>query len=86
MSNASIIEMITGILPEMTAAASAPLANVDKITLYGDGNQTKIVEDITTTISKIMSGIKDSTGIDVNNLLAGYIGGKVSSISAEQTD
>lgn len=76
MGEASIIEMLTTVLPEMTAAASAPLANVDKITLYGEGNQAKMVEDITTTVSKVMSAVKDSTGVDLSSVIAGFIGGK----------
>ena len=78
MTEASIVEMLTSILPEMTAAASAPLANVDKITLYGDGNQTKMVEDITNTVTKVISAVKDSTGLDLNSLLSGFLGGKIS--------
>ena len=77
MGEASIVEMIMTALPEMTAAASAPLSNVDSITMYGEGNQAKMVGDITTTVSKIISGVKDATGVDLGSMLAGYIGGKV---------
>lgn len=80
MKEASIVEMLTSVLPEMTAAASAPLSNVDSITLYGEGNQAKMVGDITTTVSQIMSAVKDSTGIDLGSLIAGFVGGKTATI------
>lgn len=76
MSDASIIEMIMNALPEMTAAAAAPLSQVDSITMYGDGNGAKMVGDITTSVSKIISGVKDATGVDIASLIAGYMSGK----------
>ena len=76
MKDASIVEMLMKALPEMTAAASAPLANVDSITMYGENNSSKLVGDITTTVSKVIHGVKDATGIDLGSMLAGYLGGK----------
>ena len=81
MKDASIVEMLMKALPEMTAAAAAPLANVDSITMYGDGNQAKMVGDITTTVSKVISGVKDATGVDLASLLAGFVGGKIANPS-----
>ena len=85
MGEASVIEMIMSALPQMTAAASAPLANVDSITMYGDNNSSKMVGDITTTLSKVMSGVKDSTGIDLSSLIAGFVGGKTATIGKQDS-
>lgn len=76
MGEASVIEMIMNALPEMTAAAAAPLAQVDSITMYGDGNGAKMVGDITTSVSKVIAGVKDATGVDIASLIAGYMTGK----------
>lgn len=76
MGEASVIEMIMTALPEMTAAAAAPLANVDNITMYGEGNGAKMVGDITTSVSKVIAGVKDATGVDIASLIAGYMSGK----------
>jgi len=76
MGEASVIEMIMNALPEMTAAAAAPLSQVDSITMYGDGNGAKMVGDITTSVSKVISGVKDATGVDIASLIAGYMSGK----------
>ena len=77
MGEASVLEMYFKAMPLIAEAVAAPLSNVDSITMYGDGNQAKMVQDITTTMSQIMAGVKDSTGIDPQALLAGFVGGKL---------
>lgn len=77
MGEASVLEMYFAAMPQIAQAVAAPLANVDSITMYGNDNQAKMVQDITTTINQIMKGVNDATGIDLNNVLAGYIGGKM---------
>lgn len=76
MGEASVLEMYFNALPQIVANASAPLANVDKITMYGEGNQQKLVGDIMTTTNQIIAGVQESTGIDLASVLAGYLGGK----------
>lgn len=76
MGEASILEMYLGALPEIVANAAAPLTNVDKITLYGEGNQAKLVGDVMKTSNQILEGLKESTGIDISQIIAGYVGGK----------
>ena len=36
--------------------------------------------------SQIMEGVKESTGIDVNALISGVIGGKIAAGAAKKTD
>ena len=77
MGEASVLEMYFQAMPLIAEAVAKPLSNVDSITMYGEGNQAKMVQDITTTMNQVMSGVKDATGIDPSALLAGFIGGKV---------
>lgn len=77
MGEASVLEMYFNAMPLIAKAVAEPLANVNSITMYGEGNQAKMVQDITTTMSQIMSGVKDATGIDPQSLLAGFMGGKI---------
>ena len=86
MKDASVIEMLMKALPEMTAAAAAPLSKVDKITFYGEGNQAKLVGDITTTVKKVMSAVEDSTGINLGTMLSGFLGAKAGADSAESNN
>ncbi len=79
MGEASIIEMYLAALPEVVKNAAAPLAQTDKIVMYGDGNSTKVVRDVMTSTSQVIEGMKESTGIDLSALLTGLVAGKVAS-------
>ena len=76
MGEASVLEMYLAALPEVVKNAAAPLAQTEKIVMYGDGNSTKLVKDVMTSADQIMSGVKESTGIDVTSLISGFVGGK----------
>ena len=77
MGEASVLEMYLEALPEVVKNAAAPLAQTDKIVMYGDGNSTRLVKDVMSSTSQIMDGVKESTGLDLSALLAGVVGGKV---------
>ena len=79
MGEASVIEMYLAALPEVVKNAAAPLAQTDKIVMYGDGNSTKLVGDVMSSTSQIMEGMRESTGIDLAALLAGFVGGRAAS-------
>ena len=77
MGEASIIEMYLAALPEVVKNAAQPLAQTDKIVMYGDGNATKMVRDVMGSSNQILEGLKESTGIDLAGLIAGYAGGRL---------
>ncbi|HBA63336.1 MAG TPA: hypothetical protein DCZ20_05720, partial [Lachnospiraceae bacterium] len=54
-----------------------PLAKVDKITMYGDGNSSKLVKDIVGTLTQVTDGLKESTGVDLQSVLSGFLGAKL---------
>ena len=83
MGEASVLEMYLTALPEVVKNAATPLAQTDKIVMYGEGNSTKLVSDVMNSTSQIMEGMKETTGIDLGSLLAGFVGGKAA--SAEQS-
>ena len=74
---AAIIEMLVGVLPEIAKNVAEPLANVDKITMYGDGNATKLISDIINSTTQVTEGMMQGIGLDLRSMLAGAIGGKV---------
>ncbi len=76
MGEASVLEMYLTALPEVVKNAATPLAQTDKIVMYGDGNSTKLVRDVMNSTDQIMEGMKQSTGIDLASLIAGFAGGK----------
>ena len=85
MGEASVLEMYLAALPEVVKNAAAPLASTDKIVMYGDGNSTKLIRDVMNSSNQIMEGMKESTGIDLASLLAGFVGGKVAKSDGADT-
>lgn len=77
MQQASIIEIVMNKLPEIVKNAAEPLSNVDSITMYGEGNSSKLIGDIMKTSSQIIEGVESTTGLDIKALLAGALGGKL---------
>ena len=78
MGEASVLEMFFNAYPSIMAAAAKPLENVDQIMMFGEGNSAKMVGDIVNSTRQVMSGIEASTGIDIQALVSGFMGGKLS--------
>ena len=79
MGEAAVLEMYFKALPEVVRNAAEPLAKVNKITMYGDGNSTKLMKDVMNTLNQVTDGLKESTGVDLNAVLSGFLGGSVAS-------
>lgn len=84
MEEAAVLEMFFKVLPEIAANVAKPLENIDSITMYGEGNNAKLVGDITKSMSQIMNGVTDATGLDVKGLISAFIGGKVAQPDYEE--
>lgn len=76
MGEASVLEMYLTALPEVVRNAAAPLAQTDKIVMYGDGNSSKLVKDVMNSSNQIIEGLTEATGVDMKSLIAGFVGGK----------
>ena len=76
---AAMVEMVMQALPDIAKNVAEPLSKVDKITMYGEGNSAKLLQDIINGTTQITEGFTEGMGIDVKSLLAGIIGGKVAS-------
>lgn len=74
---AAILEMYFKSLPDVAKNVAEPLKNVDKITMYGEGNNSKLVGDITKAVTQVSDGLNDSLGIDIKSLLIGALGSKM---------
>ena len=76
MKEAAVLEMFFKVLPEVAANVAKPLENVDKITMYGEGNTAKLVEDITKATTQVSTGLTEGLGFDLKSVLAGALGSK----------
>ncbi len=76
MQEAAILQMYFEKLPDIAKAVAEPLSNIDSITMYGDGNTAKMVEDITTSTTQISNGLLDGMGISLKDLVGGVLTGR----------
>lgn len=84
MGEAAVLEMYFKALPEVVKNAAEPLTNVDKITMYGEGNSAKLMKDVMSTVVQITDGLKESTGVDLQSVLSGFLAGKVATTKQSQ--
>ncbi|HFI0089309.1 TPA: flotillin family protein [Streptococcus suis] len=83
-NDAAVTEMVVNVLPEIAKNIAAPLGNVDKITMYGEGNASKMVGDLMTTMDKTTEGL----GLNVRDLISATLTGRAMStglLAAQET-
>jgi flotillin len=75
-NQAAVIDRIIGVLPEVVAALSQPLTNVDKITVVstGDGGGSgagvsRVTADIAQMVTQVPAIVEGLTGVDVNRMI-----------------
>lgn len=56
-------------LPKIAEAVAKGYMNVDSIKMFG-GDSSNLAGDIMTTVTQVTDGIKESTGLDINEMLA----------------
>lgn len=71
MGEASIVEMICQALPSIAKEVSAPLNNVDSITMYGD-QTNELTGNTVKKIEQVLQVANDSLGLDLKSLIAGF--------------
>ncbi len=84
MGEAAVLEMYFKALPEVVKNAAEPLNSVDRITMYGEGNSSKLMKDIMGTVVQVTDGLKESTGVDLQAVLSGFLAGKAATNGADK--
>lgn len=82
---AAVLEMYFAALPEIAKNVAEPLSKVDKITMYGEGNSARLVQDIVQSTTQVSEGLTESIGLDLKSLLAGFVGGRLGAAPAQAT-
>ena len=70
---AAILEMYFNKLPEIAKNVASPLENVDKITMYGTSQNSKLIGDIVNAATQVSDGLTESMGIDVKSFIKNVI-------------
>lgn len=78
---AAILDMIIRMMPEYAKQVAAPLSNIDKITVVDTGGgkgggANKVTSYATDLMAGLQETLKESSGIDVKQLIESYVGGK----------
>lgn len=78
---AAILDMIIRMMPEYAKQVAAPLSNIDKITVVDTGSgkgggANKVTSYTTDLMAGLQETLKESSGIDVKQLIESYVGGK----------
>ena len=78
---AAVLDMIIRMLPEYAKAVASPLSNIDKITVVdtgggANGGAGKVTAYATDLKSSLQETLKESSGIDVKNLIESYVAKK----------
>lgn len=63
-------------LSKIAEAIGQGYSNVESIKMFG-GESSQLAGNIMTSITQVSDGLKESTGFDVQSLLAGFLGGKL---------
>lgn len=77
--DAAIVEMLMQALPEIAKNVAEPLSKVDRITMWGSDNTTKLLQDIVTGTNQVTEGLMSGMGLDIKALFAGLLGGRLAS-------
>jgi flotillin len=72
MGEASVLEMAFQALPQVAKNIAEPLNNVDAITMYGEGNSSGFVGDMSKGVAKVFSVVQDATGLDLGKVIRGF--------------
>ena len=73
MNQAAILEMYFKAMPEIAKNIAEPLTKVDKITMYGDGNSSKLTGDIIKTLTQVSNGVQETVGINLSDVINKFI-------------
>ncbi len=78
---AAVLDMIVKMLPEYAKQVASPLSNIDKITVVDtgggvNGGAGKVTAYATDLMSSLQETLKESSGIDVKELIGSYVSKK----------
>ena len=84
---AAILDMIVRMMPEYAKQIASPLANIDKITVVDTGSGTggganKVTSYATNLMATLQETLKESSGIDMKDLIETYVGKNTSGKSS----
>ena len=71
-NNAAVIEMMVNIMPQMAAEIAKPLSSIDKVNIYGGGDNNGISQvsgSGATVMQQVFDTMSEATGVDFREIL-----------------
>ncbi|WP_433043963.1 flotillin family protein [Dactylosporangium sp. CS-033363] len=72
---AAILDLLVRVMPEVVGAASAPIGEIDQLTVISTEGATALTKSVATNVAQGLQLGTDLTGIDLKALLAGLASG-----------
>jgi len=81
---AAVVEMVIRALPDIARNVAEPLSKVDKITMYGDGNSTRLLSDVIGGTAQVAEGLAEGLGLDLKRLISEYMASRKPEAAIEE--
>ncbi len=72
-NDAAVLQMLLEILPQVAAQVAAPMAGIDKLTVVSTDGAGQLPKQVTTNIVETIELLKNTTGMDLQAILQGYV-------------
>lgn len=82
---AAMLEMVVEKLPEVAKAIGEPLAQTEKIIMFGEGAATGMTRDVTGSMLQTFEAMKTTVGLDVPQMLRSVTTGGLIGRSVQET-
>ena len=74
-NEAAVLEMLVSVLPEVAKQVAAPMASIEKLTVISTDGAGELPRQVNNNIVQVMEMLKNTTGVDLGNLVNRYTGG-----------
>lgn len=71
-NQAAVLQMLVDVLPQVAREVSAPMQNIDKLTVVSTDGAGEVPKQVTNNIVQAMELIKNTTGVDLSKVAARY--------------
>jgi flotillin len=91
-SKAATLKLVldSNIIPQSIESYAKPMAEsmskIGNITMFGEGNTSKLVGEMTKNGTQIVDGLNNAFGIDIKSLVSGLFGGVIASEAQDKPE
>ena len=76
-NEAAVLQMLIEVLPQVAEKVAAPMGSIDKLTVVSTEGAAALPRQVNDNVLQTVEMIKNTTGIDLLDILKGHTNGKV---------